>query len=60
MITKFKILERHFSFFFFLQLGYPMDAKPNRADRSQGLHRVEGEVRQQGATLLLAAQRLPP
>ncbi len=44
----------------FLQLGYPMDAEPNRADRSQGLHRVEGEVRQQGATLLLAAQRLPP
>jgi hypothetical protein len=42
-----------------MSTGHPVDAEPHRADRTARLHRVEGEVRRQGPTLLLAAQRLP-
>merc|ERR1712032_794513 len=42
-----------------VKLGYPMDAKPHRDDRPQGLHRVEREVRREGPALLLPAQPLP-
>ena len=37
-----------------------MDAESHRDDRSQGLYRVEGEVRREGSALLLSSQPLPP